>query len=284
MRELLKHMEEQLGRAGALSPRVEAERILEHCSGKDRLSFYLDSKTLAPMTLKKVSRILRAREEGIPLAHVMGEAPFYGRLFAVSPDTLIPRPETEVLVEEVLALMRGRFKDKAPKILDLGAGTGCIAISLTIDGPPCRMTALDASPKALKICRKNLKRFGLGEKIKVVEGFTFLPFKKTKAVWDIIVSNPPYIPDEDWAGLSGEVQREPRLALLGGSLGLDVIREILSEAPSRLNSDGVLLMEIGQGQSKILQQDLKINKHYKNIRFIQDLNGIDRILIAEKNG
>jgi release factor glutamine methyltransferase len=277
-------MERELKSVGALSPRVEAERILEHCSGVDRLHFYMGSESITQVTLKKMNRILETRKKGVPLAHAMGQAPFYGRTFLVSPDTLIPRPETEVLVEESLAVMRGHFKGREARILDLGTGSGCIAISLTMDGPPCRMTALDASPKAVKILRKNMKRFKLGDKIKVAQGFYFSSFGKKKVVWDMIVSNPPYVPDEYWPKLSKEVQCEPTLALLGGPKGMDVIRKILSEAWEHLSPGGFILMEIGKGQSKILQADLKDDRHYKNIRFVRDLNGIDRIFIAEKNG
>lgn len=284
MRALLKQMERELGDVGALSPKVEAERILEYCSGVDRLHLYMSSETITKTALRKMYRILETRKKGVPLAHAMGQAPFYGRNFLVSVDTLIPRPETEVLVEECLAILRGHFKGREANILDLGTGSGCIAISLTMDGPPCRMTALDASPKAVKILRKNMKRFKLGDKIKVAQGFYFSYFGKKKAVWDIIVSNPPYVPDQDWSTLSKEVQREPRLALLGGPKGMDVIRKILSEAWKHLSAGGFILMEIGAGQSKLLRADLKKDLHYKNIRFVRDLNGIDRVFIAEKNG
>ncbi len=136
MRTLLKQMERELKSVGALSPKVEAERILEHCSGIDRLRLYMGREAVTQAALKKMNRILRTRKKGVPLAHAMGEAPFYGRTFFVSPDTLIPRPETEVLVEETLSLMRGSFKGREPRILDLGTGSGCIAISLTLDVPP----------------------------------------------------------------------------------------------------------------------------------------------------
>ena len=169
-----------------------------------------------------------------------------------------------------------------PKILDVGTGSGCVAISLTLAGPHCRMTASDLSSRALKIARKNIVSHGLGKKVELVQSDLFGSFRKRK--WNLIVSNPPYVPEEDWPILSREVLSEPRLALDGGPKGIRVIESILDKAPDFLEKRGWLLMEIGAGQSKILKRKINERNAFKDLSFVKDLAGIDRILIAQKNG
>lgn len=250
----------------------------------NRLELYTGAKTISPAASKNVERALKKRERGIPLQHITGRAPFYGRDFIVTPDVLIPRPETERLLEEALRILETRYKGKTPRILDLGTGSGCLAASLTLEWPACRMTALDVSKKALRVARNNFKLLGLGKKIISVQSRLFGHFEKKRALWDVIVSNPPYIPGPDLKRLSREVRREPRLALDGGADGLDVVRALLAEAPRYLKPGGYLLVEIGQGQSKTLAKELARRRTYASVAFEKDLNGIERILIARIHG
>ena len=144
------------------------------------------------------------------------------------------------------------------------------------------MTALDASLKALKVARKNVKLFGLSDKIQLVHSRLFRSFGKNKeAFWDVVVSNPPYVPVEDWGLLSREVRSEPRLALDGGVRGLETIEALLGKAPFFLKKGGWLLVEIGLGQAALLSKQLKRHADFRNFWFEKDLNGIDRVLIAQ---
>ena len=282
---LLRKIEADLKAAHILSPEAEAETLITHFSGVRRLDFFTGEKKITLSARRSIQKALTVRKKGKPLFYLTGEAPFYGRLFRVTPDTLIPRPETEVLVEKTLDLLKTRYEGKTADILDLGTGTGCIAVSLTLEHPDCRMTALDASPEALRIARKNLDLFDLRGRIRLVQSRLFDAFDKDKRrSWDIIVSNPPYVPREGWKKLSREVRSEPRLALDGGPRGLRVVEKILDESPAFLASGGWLLMEIGDGQSVFLEKRLRSKRTFARFDFIKDLNGIDRVLVAQKHG
>lgn len=280
----LKAVEKDLKKAGALSPGAEAEMLLSHYGKLDRLELFTGRKKFTGNTKLSVKKAVQKRRRGVPLAYITGRASFYGRSFAVTQDTLIPRPETERLVEEALKVLNGPLNGKKASILDLGTGSGCIAASLTLEGPDCRMTAIDVSAKALAVARKNFKRLGLSKKIASYSSGLFSRFFDRKALWDIIVSNPPYIPKRDLGTLSREVRKEPKLALNGGPDGLFVVDRILGLAPRYLKSGGWLLMEIGKGQSKKLAKKWSRDERYASFSFEKDLNGIERILIARVHG
>ena len=213
----------------------------------------------------------------------MGEAGFFGLDLAVDRRVLVPRPETELLVEEALTILRAPGASKKPRILDIGTGSGAIAVSLTIEHPDCRMTALDIAPGPLGVARRNAARYGLARKIRFLRSDLFSVFEGKKGIrWDMIVSNPPYIPEEEYAALPREVLREPKLALSGGPGGLTVIERILDGAPKFLVPGGWLLMEIGEGQSGRLTKRLAKNSFFKGLRFIKDHAGIERILAVQR--
>lgn len=264
------------------SARVEAEAIVRHCARLNRLDLLTGDKAVPPAARISARRLLRDRLRGTPLAHLLGESDFFGRSFFVSRHTLIPRPETELLLEEAGKVCELHFKGKRPQILDIGTGSGCIAVSLTIERPECRMTALDISAKALKTAERNVRRYGLQRRIRLLRSDLFGAFgSRKKAFWDIAISNPPYIAREEMPDLPKEVLREPRLALDGGEKGFEVIDAILDKAPYYLKPGGWLLMEIGHGQAEALGRRLKANKFFGQFRFTQDFNGIDRILTAQ---
>ena len=288
----LKEVEAQLKAACVLSPQVEAQALITHFARLDMMDLFTGTKKIGSPAQERIAKALIERRKGAPLFYLTGRAPFYGRLFFVSKDTLIPRPETELLVEETLNLLkrhhpplkhRRMTATQPPQILDVGTGSGCVAVSLTLEHPACRMTALDASTKALKVARKNVQFFGLSEQIQVVRSRLFDSFGSQKhGFWDIIVSNPPYVPAGDLRKLSREVRSEPRLALDGGRKGLSLIREILRQAPLFLKPSGRLLLELGQGQSKAIEKILTQSKDYDDFYFVEDLNGIDRVLVTRR--
>jgi len=278
----LAEVEKQLKCAGVFSPRAEAEILVRHYGKLERLDLFTGQKPLPKSAKAVIIRAIQKRRRGIPLAYLTNEAFFWGHVFHVKPGVLIPRPETERLVEEALKVVDAHFKDKKPEILDLGTGSGCIAVSLTLERAHCRMTALDASPTALGIARKNIKRHGLNQKIRLVKSRLFGSFGTKRGLWDMIVSNPPYVPTGAISKLSKEVRNEPSLALDGGREGLDVLEAILTQAPGFLKPGGHLLMEIGEGQSKKIARRWRWDREYDKFQFEKDLNGIERILIARK--
>ncbi|OGW81202.1 MAG: protein-(glutamine-N5) methyltransferase, release factor-specific [Omnitrophica bacterium RIFCSPHIGHO2_02_FULL_51_18] len=300
----LKTIEKRLDSGGVLSPQAEAEDLVRHFGRIGRVDFFAGEKTLRRSAKKKIDWALRTRLKGTPLSYILKERSFSGLDFFISPDVLIPRPETEVLLEEALKILNTYYKchprarqidgptvflagagmtANGPEILEIGTGSGCIAVSLTCERPDCRMTALDISSAALRIARKNLYLHGLQKKIRLVKSDLFGAFYlRRKESWDVIVSNPPYVPEEDIPGLPREVRKEPRLALDGGHEGTRVIDSILEQAPGFLKEGGWLLMEIGAGQSEVLRENILRNKKYKNLSFIKDATGINRVLRVQK--
>ncbi len=277
----LKTLEKELTIAGVLSPHVEAETLITHFGALTKLDFYTGEKEISPVAKRVIQRTVQVRKKGKPLSQLTGQAGFYGYTFQVTRHTLIPRPETERLVEETIHILDEYYSGQKPQILDVGTGCGCIALSLTLQRPACRMTALDASVKALEVARKNAELFGLNDKIQLIHSRLFGYFGKNKeAFWDIVVSNPPYVAKEDWPKLSREVRAEPRLALNGGVRGLETIECLLRQAPFFIKKGGWLIVEVGAGQSVILSKKLRQTGAFKNFKFMKDLNGIDRILVA----
>lgn len=265
-----------------VSASFEAESLIRHFGKMDRLQFFAGERSLSGKAKKEIQKAVKKRLAGEPLGYVLKKIEFYGYVFYVSPDTLIPRPETEILVEETCNILKSLDLNK-PQILDIGTGSGCISISLTIQRPDCKMTALDVSSKALRIARKNLDLHGLGKKISLFKSDLFSLFgKQRKNYWDVIVSNPPYIDSEDFRSLSKEVLAEPHLALDGGKKGLEIIYKILDQAPYYLTERGHLLMEIGDGQSKRIAKKISQDGIFKEFRFVKDYTGTDRVLIARK--
>ena len=279
---LLKSVERRLARRRVRSAAVEAEALLRHFGGVNRLDFFIGKKSLDCRAKKAVEGALRIRGSGTPLWYILKKAPFYGHDFFVSKDTLIPRPETELLVEEAIKILDTQTSPR-PHVLDIGTGSGCIAVSLTIARPHCKMTALDFSRSALTVARKNIRFKGLEKKIELIQSDLFSSLDGiSKGYWDLIVSNPPYIDSKDLRKLPREVRSEPRLALDGGVRGLAVIFRILAQAPAYLRKGGWMILEIGAGQARILKQKIERDGVLKHLRFVKDHAGIDRVLLGQK--
>jgi len=232
-------------KGGVDAPRLTAEILLAHALSCDRVRLYLDfDKPLGAPELAAYRELVRRRAAGEPTAWLTGRREFLGHAFRVSPDVLVPRPETELVVEAALALL-----PPGGALLDLCTGSGCIAASAALARPDARVVATELSPEALAVAREN--GAALGAKVEWLLGDLDAPVAAGKT-FDVIVSNPPYVPSGEIDGLSREVRREPRMALDGGEDGLDLLRRIVGCASSRLRRDGVLVMEMHESHAGTL--------------------------------
>jgi len=231
-----------LARAGVDAPRLTAELLLSHALSCDRVRLYLDfDKPLGAPELAAFRELLRRRAEGEPTAWLTGRREFLRHAFRCDARALIPRPETELVAEAaILALPAGG------RLLDLCTGTGCIALSAALARPGAAVTATDLSPEALALAAENA--VALGAKAELLLGDLFAPLP-AGARFDVLVSNPPYVPAGELGGLSREVRREPRLALDGGPDGLALLRRIVAGAPARLAPGGLLLLEMHESHA-----------------------------------
>lgn len=233
----------RLEAAGAHTPALDARLLLQAASGLSREDLILGpDHPLTAEQLQRFESFIARREAHEPVSRILGEREFYGRSFKVTPATLDPRPDTETLIDAALALM-----PKQPRILDLGTGTGAIAITLLAERPDARGVATDLSPEALAVARENAGSLGVAGRLDLVEGSWFDP---VEGRFDLILSNPPYIPAGDIAGLEPDVRNfDPGLALSGGADGLDPYRLIAAGAAAHLAAGGHVLVEIGAGQA-----------------------------------
>ncbi len=231
----------------------------------------------SPIISEQFKNLVMRRRAGEPIQYITGEAEFYGLPFRVTRDVLIPRPETEHLVEKALDVA-ARFAQ--PRIADIGAGSGAIAIALAHKLPRAKITAIDLSAAALGVARKNAARNLAEEKIRFLEGDLLEPVAGEQ--FEIIVSNPPYVPAADRATLSVEVRDfEPPLALFAGEDGQEVVRRLIPAACAALAPGGFLLLEIGHGQSDSIRRILA-HSGFEQIEFIPDLQGIPRVAWAQR--
>lgn len=251
--------------------RLDARLLLAHVCGLSHAQLITaDQRALSPDEHQQLKRLVQRRCNGEPLAYVLGEAGFLGRLFKVSPAVLVPRPETEELVERALKGLNGISR---PRVLDLGTGSGAIAISVALECPDASVVAVDVSADALMVARSNGAR--LGAQIDWRQGSWFDPISNTER-FDLIISNPPYIAADD-PHLAGDgVCVEPRLALTDGGDGLDCLRAIIANAPHYLADGGHILLEHGHDQG-LAVRNLLDGAKLKAPRTWADLSGNDRI-------
>ncbi len=236
---------------------------------------YVYEKPLRPQEKRRLWTLLRERLTGRPLAYVLGEIEFFGRLFYVAPGVLIPRPETEILVETVLT----RLPQKASRVLELGVGSGIFSLTLALERPGLSVIGVEISPQALKIALKNRRRLGLEKQVHFVKGHWLTPFRPAP-LFAALVSNPPYIATKEWPRLDAEVRRyEPQEALLGGDDGLDFIRETLAKAPAYLCPGGFVFLEIGYQQAPVVKE-LAEGLDY-TVELVRDLLGHQRVVVAQ---
>jgi len=270
--------------AGLPNPRQEADLLVSHVIKATRLQLYLHLEDIVTArACKRARQFFVQRATGLPLQYLLGLQEFWGLEFVVTPDVLIPRPETEILVEEVIRWVKNRPLTGGHPLVDLGTGSGCIAIALAKSLPGVQILATDISGNALAIARRNARRLGVDQQITFVKGDLFEPLKKLGVGQvDVILSNPPYIPADELQTLAPEVKdHEPRIALEGGPDGLDICRRIIQEAPGYLLFGGVLMMEIGWKQAKPLRAWIHQQALPWELEFKKDLSGIERVMILK---
>lgn len=262
-----------LEKNGVEDARLNAEHLLAHALGKKkRLDLYLEfDRPLSDAERAPLRDLVRERAQGRPLQHLLGTAEFFGREFLCDARALVPRPETEQLVELVL---QSTIDNRQSKILDVGTGSGVIAVTLALAWPEASVTAIDQSPDALALARENAAR--LVARVAFVEG-DLLPAEP--ASFDVIVANLPYIPRAEIAALSREVRHDPVAALDGGSDGLDLVRRLIAEGAPRLASGGKMFLEIGHDQAARVAEIFDA-QGYRDTAIHRDYPGVERFVSA----
>ena len=266
---------EFLATKGVENARLEAEWLLCAATGLDRVGLYLNfEKPLNDIELSAFRAMVARRGRREPLQHILGSQEFYGLDFEVTPEVLIPRHDTELLVSEAIVRKPG-----AQAVLDIGTGSGCIAVALALKLPVAAVTATDISENALVVARRNAGRHAAG--IEFLAGSLFTPLAGRR--FDLIVSNPPYIPTAEIAGLEPEVRDfDPPVALDGGADGLEIYRTIVPAALEHLNPAGWLLVEVGIGQANHVSQLFLDAGGYRQPFKTLEPGGIERVVGAQR--
>ncbi len=268
-----------LRQAEVENPRREAEALFCACSGRSLAHIYAHGEEVFPLdTLVKYFEWIKRRAAGEPFAYICGEREFMGLPFWVTPDVLIPRPETEILVEAVV----NELKDySAPRILEIGTGSGAVAVMLAVLLPAARITSVDISQQALAVASNNAVRHGVTDRVSLLVGDLYTPVIKAEHI-NAVVSNPPYIPTEEIERLaSGVKDYEPRQALDGGADGLDFYKRLTSGLSFFPGLPELLAFEVGAGQAQGVAA-FCLKAGYNKACQIKDLAGIDRVIIATR--
>jgi release factor glutamine methyltransferase len=271
-----------LRRAGVPESRREAASLLAHVLGRDRTFLITHAEEeVSASALSQFRALVVRRSRGEPLQYITGHTEFFKLDFEVTPDVLIPRPETELLVEAALDLLEGV---DAPLVCDVGTGSGCIIISLLHERYEARGAGLDISGAALEVARRNASRHGVDGRLSLMLSDCFEALEDKHTRFDMIVSNPPYVAEDDLEGLQREVRDfEPRVALTPGGDGLSIIRRLLTDAPARLQEGGHLLIEIGFDQHEAIGR-LIDSQAWELLDIHPDLQGIPRTVALRKRG
>lgn len=285
--EWLSRGEEQLRRSRVPEPAANAEFILAHVLGTTRpAAAAFPSRVLADKERHHFWHLVLERAKRTPLAYVLGFQPFMGLDIEVSPSVLVPRPETEQLVEAVLDAVK-KEGERPLNILEIGTGSGCISVALASRLPQAVVYATDISQAALKLAEKNARKHRVEGRIRFLREDIFKPDARSGGPWaDVLVTNPPYVPTEELRRLEPEVLQEPFLALDGGKDGLHAIRAILSGAPRLVKAGGWLALEIGEDQAqavvKLIQSLASQGCGFAQTQVRKDLQGMDRVVIARR--
>ena len=257
------------------SPRLNAEHLLAHVLGRKRIELYLEfERTLPESDLAPLRELVRRRGTGEPLQHLLGTVEFCGRNFRCDKRALVPRPETEQLVE----LLISRFKSEiaCSRIIDVGTGSGVIALTFAAELAAAEVVGVDISENALMLARENAERLGLADRVRLLRSNLL---ENVQPGFDLIVANLPYVSTEDRQKLSREVLHDPEVALFAGARGDELTKQLIAQGPSWLRPGGMLAMEIGIGQSEALVTALE-EKNYRDIWTEKDYSGVIRFLFA----
>ena len=279
IRRVVKWSSDDFAARGIESSRLDAELLVAHALGIDRVRLYMDlDRPLIDAELTRIRELVTRRRKREPIAYILGAREFYGRSFAVSSAVLVPRPETETLIERALELLAD---DAAGPALDLCTGSGCIAITLAAERASLAVDATDLSDAALTVAAKNAETLGVAERVRFHRGdlFSALPGAREYA---LIACNPPYVAETDRAALAPEiVQHEPAMAVFGGREGLDVLRRLCAECPRWLAPGGTILIEIGHDQGEVVAGMLR-SAGLEGVEIVPDLGGRDRVAQARR--
>jgi release factor glutamine methyltransferase len=271
--EVLQSTTDYLKKRGVESARLNAEHLLAHALKRKRIELYLEfERELTEAELVPLRELVRRRGQGEPLQHLLGTVEFAGQTFLCDKRALVPRPETEQLVE----LLKSQVPNPKSQILDVGTGSGVIALSLAAKFPEAKVTATDVSEDALALARENADRLGLTSRIEFLSADLLL---YVNHVYDVIVANLPYVAETDRGTLSREVLHDPQVALFGGERGDEMVRRLIEDAPARLAPGGLIALEFGLGQADDLAA-LMAEKKYHDIKTERDYAGVIRFLFG----
>ena len=266
-------------------PRLEAEILLAHVLGRERIDLYLKyDEPVADAARSEFRELVRRRADHEPTRYLVGTCEFMSLAMKVTPDCLIPRPETEMLVEEVLrrAKTRGPAPADAVAAIDLCTGSGCVAVSLAVHLPGSRVVATDVSAAALAVAQANAEAHGVADRVALLEGDLYDALDAADAQpADFLLANPPYVTEAEWQGLAPEIrEHEPRGALVAGPRGTEVIERIVKGARAYLRPGATLLVEIAAGQGAAAAEAASGVRGLTDVKILKDYAGLDRILAA----
>ncbi|MFH1057431.1 MAG: peptide chain release factor N(5)-glutamine methyltransferase [Pseudomonadota bacterium] len=272
---------EYLAGRGIASPRLNGELLLAHSLGLTRIDLYLRfEQPLTPEELAGFKALILRRRAGEPAAYILGRKEFYGLEFKVGPGVLVPRPETEHLVEEALTRLR---REPEPRLLDLCTGSGAVALAVLANLPEATAVGVDLSPEALGYAQANAAALGLNGRATWRAGDLWDAVAPAGGFFPVITANPPYVTEAEWPGLSPEVREfEPRLALVGGDDGLDLVRAIIAGSGAFLRPLGWLLIELGAGQAEAAMALARRAGIFSQVEMVKDLAGIQRVLACQR--
>jgi release factor glutamine methyltransferase len=255
------------------NPRLNAEHLLAHVLGRKRIELYLDfERKLTETELTPLRELVKRRSEGEPLQHLLGTVEFCGLTLLCDRRAMVPRPETEELVE----FLKSEIQNPKSEIVDVATGSGVIALSLAAEFPEAKILAVDVSDDALALAEENATRLNLSSRVRFLKSRLL---ENVEGAFDLIVANLPYISTQDRHTLSREVLHDPEIALFAGARGDELVRELIDQAPTRLRPGGMLGLEIGLDQSEALLSALA-EKNYRDICSKNDYNDVTRFLFA----
>ncbi len=282
IQKLLTWVTDYLTQKGVDAPRLSAELLLSHVLGLKRIELYTQyNRVVAQEQLTQLRDLVKRAGEHEPVAYLVGRTEFYSIEFEVTPDCLIPRPETELLVQRSIEFLRKRTGPQ--QVCDLCTGCGIIAVAIAKNVPEAKVVATDISAPALAGAAKNIEKHKLAERIDLRHGDLFEPLVPQLDLFDLIVSNPPYVTAADYETLDKNVKDyEPRIALYAGPDGLDVYRKIVEKVGHFLKPDGALLLEIGYQQGPAVRELLEKTALFTQTRIDKDLQGHDRVVTATR--
>ena len=282
IQKLLTWVTEYLTQKGVDAPRLSAELLLSHVLGLKRIELYTQyNKVVAQEQLTQLRDLVKRAGEHEPVAYLVGRTEFYSIEFEVTPDCLIPRPETELLVQRSIEFLRKRTGPQ--QVCDLCTGCGIIAVAIAKNVPDAKVIATDISETALAVAARNVEKHKLAERIELRHGDLFEPLVPQLDLFDLIVSNPPYVTAAQYEALDRNVKDyEPRIALYAGPDGLDVYRKIMEKVSQFLKPDGILLLEIGYQQGPAVRGLLEQTGVFAQIRIDKDLQSHDRVVVTTR--